>query len=183
MNNPFRSVPALILMAVSIALLPLSGCKTAVVSHEASDSGFRGFTNADKICVITPADGSYYGKPYVGSGDFVAKSISSALSHHGSDAKVLGNTASREEAIALAKADGCSYVIISEIVSWEDRATEWSGIRDKMLVRVVIFRASDGKEVNRATIGGKSRWVTFGGDHPQDLVNQPTKEYIDSLYR
>ncbi|WP_254924651.1 DUF4823 domain-containing protein [Aeromonas sp. A35_P] len=29
---------------------------------------------------------------------------------------------------------------------------------------------------------GKSKWATFGGDHPQDLLPEPTEKYVNSLY-
>jgi Domain of unknown function (DUF4823) len=31
-------------------------------------------------------------------------------------------------------------------------------------------------------ISGQSKWATFGGDHPQDLLPEPLNSYVESLY-
>jgi hypothetical protein len=36
--------------------------------------------------------------------------------------------------------------------------------------------------IDSVIINGKSRWGTFGGDHPQDLLHEPIGQYVDSLF-
>jgi hypothetical protein len=66
---------------------------------------------------------------------------------------------------------------------WEDRATEWSGKSDRLEIQLVIFNVHTGDELANATLTGKSKWATFGGDHPQDLLENPILEYVASLYK
>lgn len=64
------------------------------------------------------------------------------------------------------------YYVIPEILHWEDRATEWSGIPDRLEVKLSIFDGNK-KELASTIITGKSKWATLGGDHPQDLLPEP----------
>ncbi len=74
------------------------------------------------------------------------------------------------------------HYIIPEILHWEDRATEWSGKPDKIEIKVTIHEGQDSKELTSAIISGKSKWATFGGYHPQDLLPEPLNKYIESLF-
>jgi len=86
------------------------------------------------------------------------------------------------DAVEAARMKRCTYLIIPKITHWEDRATEWSGIRDKMELFVKVIRVEDGVELRSAEIKGKSSWATFGGDHPQDLLKEPVAEFAVSLF-
>lgn len=68
------------------------------------------------------------------------------------------------------------------ILHWEDRATEWSGKKDKIEIKLSIYGAEGNQEIAGTIIGGKSKWATFGGDHPQDLLPEPIQAYVDTLY-
>ena len=74
------------------------------------------------------------------------------------------------------------YYVIPEILHWEDRATEWSGLPDKIEVKIIVYDGGTGNEVASTLISGQSKWATFGGDHPQDLLPEPLNNYVESLY-
>jgi len=59
-----------------------------------------------------------------------------------------------------------AYYVASEILHWEDRATEWSGLPDKIEIKVIIYDTKSGREISSAVLSGRSKWTTFGGDHP-----------------
>ncbi|ELW8199044.1 DUF4823 domain-containing protein, partial [Yersinia enterocolitica] len=65
---------------------------------------------------------------------------------------------------------------------WEDRATEWSGKPDIIAIKITVYNAASDNIISSTIINGKSKWATFGGDHPQDLLAKPVSEYISSLY-
>ena len=71
---------------------------------------------------------------------------------------------------------------IPEILHWKDRATEWSGIPDKIEVKLSVYESNSEKELASTVLSGKSKWATFGGDHPQDLLAEPLNKYIGTLY-
>ena len=70
-----------------------------------------------------------------------------------------------------------------EILHWEDRATEWSGKSDRIEIQLVIYDAVTRKELANSSYTGTSKWATFGGDHPQDLLPEPTYQYVNGLYQ
>jgi hypothetical protein len=41
---------------------------------------------------------------------------------------------------------------------------------------------ASGKEIASVVLSGKSRWATFGGDHPEDLLPEPVGQYVATLY-
>ena len=55
------------------------------------------------------------------------------------------------------------------ILHWEDRATEWSGKADRVKVSLPLYRS--GSLVGSALVTANSSWWTFGGDHPEDLLD------------
>jgi hypothetical protein len=71
---------------------------------------------------------------------------------------------------------------IPEILQWEDRATEWSGIPDKIEIKLSVYESGTEEELASIIMSGKSKWFTFGGDHPQDLLAKPLNKYIKTLY-
>lgn len=67
------------------------------------------------------------------------------------------------------------YVIFAVINNWEDHATEWSGIPDRIDVALGLYRVRDRRCVAFEHFKASSKWATFGGDHPQDLLEKPIK--------
>ena len=165
------------LLAISLA-----GCvsKYRVDSYEAPSS------HLDKhaaFYVALPADGQYGGTTYPDSGTATAQAISSALQVH-SDKAVVGTTPAEDLTAALKQAQqrGLSHVFLASILNWEERATEWSGIPDKITLKLGVYEAQTGKVVSTTVTSASSKWGTFGGDHPQDLLPEPIKRFIDPLF-
>jgi hypothetical protein len=74
------------------------------------------------------------------------------------------------------------YYAVPEILHWEDRATEWSGIKDKLEIKLTVYEAARPAPVASTVLSGKSKFMTFGGDHPQDLLPALIGAYVQSLY-
>jgi len=75
-----------------------------------------------------------------------------------------------------------TYLVQPTILHWEERATEWSGKPDRISIRLELVEVSDGEVLDATVISGKSKWATFGGDHPQELLPVPLKKYVDALF-
>jgi len=134
------------------------------------------------IYVSVPEDGRYSTKVYAGSGNSTTLAIVAAFSTWAT--QVVGGVSqeSDEEGLAKAKAGGHKYLIAPKILHWEDRATEWSGRLDRVEVLLKTFDVVSGSLIDSVTIRGKSKWASFGGDHPQDLLAKPLEDYAGSLY-
>lgn len=108
--------------------------------------------------------------------------IQAAFERHTNDTTVIAECQDIE---CLRKQDARQggYYIIPEILHREERATEWSGKPDRIEVKISVYDASNLQELASVIISGKSKWATFGGDHPQDLLPEPIGHYVDSLYQ
>ena len=75
------------------------------------------------------------------------------------------------------------YFVEPRILHWEDRNTEWSGKPDRIEIQVTIFDTASKSELAKTSFTGKSKWGTLGGDHPQDLLTEPTSNYVEKMYK
>jgi len=158
----------------------LSGCTATYKQSLLSEPS----TKLDKrkaVIIATPINGFYENKKYSTSGRMTAQAVRSSFSQHSSNISVSTDCTDLACFQSL-NTNNYDYYVIPEILHWEDRATEWSGISDKVEVKISIYEYPNWKELASAIINGKSKWATFGGDHPQDLLPDPFNAYIESLY-
>lgn len=128
-------------------------------------------------------DGSYQHQYYDGSGSMVTSELVKALKAHGSDARAASSHGTLEDYVSHARAASLDYLVIPEIQHWEERATEWSGKPDRIEVELTLVEVASGRTLDRTVVSGKSRWMTFGGDHPQELLPVPLAQYADALFQ
>ncbi|MGI9309850.1 MAG: DUF4823 domain-containing protein [Gammaproteobacteria bacterium] len=136
---------------------------------------------AAAVFISVPENGSYNDKPYPNSGRQTATALEVAFSEHAAEVTVSDSCMGKA---CLENVDVRSHVyyVEAQIVHWEDRATEWSGIPDRLEVKITVYETSTGKKLSSVLLEGKSKWMTMGGDHPQDLLDSPLKDYVGSLY-
>lgn len=135
-----------------------------------------------RFAVAVPSDGRYGETVYSGSGEATARALQRALLARGASAEVVGPTPSQEAAVASARAARADFLLLPVITHWEDRATEWSGLPDRIEVMVSLVDVRTGQLAHRSSITGRSSWWTFGGDRPQDLLAAPATNYAASLF-
>ena len=163
-----------------VAILVLSGCAARYDQVNLSVPDTK-FSKDGPVIIATPANGYYETTEYRSSGRMTALAVKSAFSKHSRNTKIAKDC----EDLACLKEkypNEFRYYVVPEILQWEDRATEWSGIPDRIEVQVSIYEQGTWKDISSTQITGKSKWATFGGDHPQDLLPKPLNSYVDSLY-
>ena len=175
-RESWRARCVLVLVASGLAL----GC-THTYSSEPIQQGAR-LARAASVYVNVPASASFGDRQYVESGRQTAAAVADAFRRHLARVAVAPRAQEHEAALVAARADGFDYLAEAVIDHWEDRATEWSGMPDVIVVRVALYRVSDGELLDAARLSGRSRWATFGGDHPQDLLEEPIMGYVDGLF-
>ena len=111
-----------------------------------------------------------------------AYAIRAAFSKHSSVVEVV-NTCHGDDCLNSIDVEKFGYYVKPEILQWEDRNTEWSGKKDKIEIQIAVYDAVTKQELANSTYTGRSKWATFGGDHPQDLLAEPTNEYVSGLYK
>jgi hypothetical protein len=133
--------------------------------------------------IALPADGRYGEIHYDGSGAMVAQALQAALLDYMVQVDIASGAGNYSTALNSAWLGKYTYLFFPTITHWEDRATEWSGIPDKIALRLVVVDVASEQALSSATIDGTSGWATLGGDRPQDLLPEPIKEYVDQLFR
>ena len=165
-----------------IAIISLTGCADTHQIVRLGSNDFTKLNSNDGIYIAVPKDGSYGDKYYNGSGINTTQMIYSAFSMMARDIEQGREYEKFSEAIESAKSNGSKYLIYPTILHWEDRATEWSGIPDKVEVKIEVVDIKTKKSITGSIVKGTSGVATFGGDHPQDLLREPISKYITSLY-
>lgn len=113
------------------------------------------------IYIVSPTDGNYGSRTYKGSGVSVANAFKSAFSRY-SDHVIVGPFEESTKALLeTAKQKECGYAVVPRIVSWEDRATEWSGKPDRIEIMVKVFNTEESASVTSSSIKGKSSWLPW----------------------
>ena len=164
---------------IILVLFGLTGC-VSTYNNEVLLKNNTKLDSALSVFIATPINGSYGGAVYRDSGESTAIAVRSAFMRHVNGVEV-SEKCSDVECLRLESNGKYGYLVVPAILHWEDRATEWSGIKDKLEIKIVVY-SSEGSEIASTIIYGKSKWATFGGDHPQDLLPEPIKIYVQSLY-
>ncbi|MCH1920902.1 DUF4823 domain-containing protein [Shewanella sp. A3A] len=170
------------LLVVALTVLFLCGCAdtTNITQNVAAQK--ISIPENSTAYIALPRDGSYGSTNYTGSGSSVANIIRAALLKHLVDVEVARDYQSYQQALDTSSMRKVDLMVYPSILHWEDRATEWSAIPDRVSVKIVIVSMASGKVISSVTIDGKSGVATFGGDHPQDLLPEPVATYVDSLF-
>ena len=132
--------------------------------------------------VGVPEDGRFGAHLYAGSGYMTTESIVAALSTHARPVRAAKAPASVEDNSAAARSERLQFLVQPTILHWEERATEWSGKPDRISIRLELIEVSSGDTLDTTVLSGKSKWATFGGDHPQELLPEPLSRYVNALF-
>ncbi|MEQ1484785.1 DUF4823 domain-containing protein [Methyloglobulus sp.] len=167
-------------ISLVILVVTLSGCTATYKQNILAEPSAK-LTRGKSVIISTPANGAYDSEEYSASGKMTALAIRAAFVRFSNTVTVIPDC---KDIACLKSGQSASfdYYVIPEILHWEERATEWSGLPDQIEVKVSIYDGQNLKELSSAIISGKSKWATFGGDHPQDLLPEPLNKYVESLY-
>ena len=174
-----------LLWILAIGSLALTGC-SAQYSRVDTGGSARAGTHLDSgksVLVAVPADGSYDGKSYAGSGQMVAQRTAAAFTPHAKRVEIApAKLDDRERLLAAGRNAGAGYLIIPSIAHWEPRATEWSGRPSRASIGMAIVDVSTGKDLTSALLESRSRIVSWTGTSPESLLPHLVGEYADGLY-
>lgn len=118
---------------------------------------------------------------YLKSGKYTASAIREALVRYANEVAIITDSDDNNTVPSVDK-NRYGYIFKPEILHWEERATEWSGLPDRIGIKITVYDTSNDNILSSLVFNGKSKWFTFGGDHPQDLLFVPVNKYVKSLY-
>ncbi len=131
--------------------------------------------------IMLPKDGVYGATEYVGSSNMVVSAVASALLANSAEVTKATRVETMDQAYESAISASSDYIFQPVIVHWEDRATEWSGRPDRITMRYTIYDVEARKNVASTLARASSKWGTFGGDHPQDLVPGTVNTFLRAV--
>lgn len=166
-------------LLILLALL-FTGCASKYEQKEVKSLHSKLDTNK-KVVISTPKNGMYGNIIYPNSGKMTANIVKAAFARNVSDVKVV-NGCSNLSCLSSSDKKNYDYYVKPTILQWEDRATEWSGKSDIVEIKLEVYDLKTLKRLSAISYSGKSKWATLGGDHPQDLLNEPTSKYVNGLY-
>jgi hypothetical protein len=165
----------------AFSLLALTGCVSTYEINSAVPAKEK-LSQGKSAYVALSADGRYDKENYTGSGAKTTYAVVNALKPHVSNMEIATEVMPYEQSVAVAKQRDVDYLFVPKILHWENRATEWSGIPDRIQIELRTIDAHTGKTMDIGDLRGKSKWVTLGGDVPEELLEKPITQYINSLY-
>ena len=134
------------------------------------------------VFLIIPKDGWYGNKTYNNSGKMTSQALKNEFLNYTSSVHISSECKEINECLKIIPEKKYNYLVLPEIMHWEDRATEWSGKPDKIKIHILIYNIYSKEEICSAMVESKSGLGTFGGDHPQDLLPKSFKLFMNSLY-
>ncbi len=147
----------------------------AVSANQKLKPGMSGY-------VAMAADGRFENNSYAGSGNKTALILVGVLKPRLEKIEIAPEVVSYEQSLAAAKKGDFDYLFLPKILHWEDRATEWSGKNDRVQIELRTVDVHTGETLDVGDFKGVSKWATFGGDVPEDLLKVPMTQYVNYLY-
>jgi hypothetical protein len=172
-----------VLMAAALALAGI-GCESTVkqTTTEAGPAGAP-LRNGSRVYVAMPEDAIDKKEHVMGSGGRVAMALQDALKRHTRNVVTAKTPETLEEAVNQARDISYEYVVFPAILKWQDRATEWTGVRDKLQVKIDLVAVDSGAVVRTTMIDGKGKWMTDGEETPQDMLAEPVDKFVRAMFR
>jgi hypothetical protein len=166
--------------AILAAGLLLTGCRhTYQLTPASRTTALRPEASA---LVALPEDGRFQDNLYAGSGRKTALAVNGAFAKHLRRVDITREIQPLAEQLSQARAGNFDYLIVPALVHWEDRATEWSGIPDRIEIELRTVDAASGETLALGSVKGQSKLMTLTGDAPEELLTAPLKAYVDWLF-
>ncbi len=168
-----------IILLTIVFLMTLSACtaKYDVVRHER-----KKLSMTDSYLIAKPKDGKYAEINYNNSGEMTRDALFNELIILGVKAGKEDVTQKKATLLINARIKGFNMLIFPTILQWEDRATEWSGKRDRAKIQLETIDVETEKTIDNSILVLVGTWWTLGGHHPQDMVNEIVEEYFNQLF-
>ena len=170
---------------ICVALLvAATGCNTTIkqTNTEVTTDAAPLRPNA-RVYIAQPEDALDKHNAVPGSGRRTAIALESAFKLQTKNVVTGRAPETLEEALNHARDLSYEYVAIPTILKWQDRPTEWTGVRDKLQVKIDVVSVETGQVLRSSMIDAKGRWMTDGDDAPQDLLAEPVDKFVRSMFR
>jgi hypothetical protein len=135
----------------------------------------------DRLCVTTAVDGKYGDETYTGSGKELSGRVLTILRDSRLGGSILVSASDEAEGIRQCGDKGFDYMLEPRVLHWEDRATQWSGLRDRISVDLALSRVSPYEVVRRGTFSANNSWFTLVNNPPEDLLDEDFASFVHQV--
>ena len=177
----FRGCCGAVLLGLSLLLT--SGCKSTYSDRKVSNVPVPLLKSNTRVYVGMPFDATDRKEVAHSSGKQVAEAIYTAFARNTRPVFISRSHENMGEALESARRVNADYLVYPTIQEWKDRATEWSGVRDRLKLRVDLIDLETSEVVFAKEIEATGKFMTDGGDTPADLLQQPLDRYANDLFR
>jgi hypothetical protein len=169
---------------VSLLVLVLaSGCTSTYSEKNVTNEPPPILRSNSRIYIAIPFDASFKKTVAQGSGKQTAEELHVVFLRYTKAVFLSRFPESLAEALESARKASAEYLVYPEIIRWEDRATEWSGRRDQLQLKIDLIDLSTSRAVFSREITATGKWMSDGGDSPRDLLGEPLQQYVNALFR
>ena len=179
-TNKGELMRKLALFAIAIALAFITtGC---TASYERTFVTWRsGHDYAPaRILVVTPPYGTYETIEYPTSGHEVVAALTKELKRYTNAISTVLTPVSINQ-LDDQLIQSVDYIIIPEILHWEDRATGWSMRPDRIEVRFDFYN-NQRKLIDSYLITARSAYIVWISRQPNSLLPKPIRQMLTELF-
>jgi len=167
-----------------VLLLAIStGCESTYSEKNVTTEPPPLLRSTSRIYIAIPFDATFKKVVAHGSGKQTAQALFVAFSRYTKSVSFGKFPESASEALDSARSMNAEFLAYPNLIRWEDRATEFTGIRDQLELKIDLVNLSDNKLVFSREIQATGKWMSDGGQTPNDLLQQPIEEYVNALFR
>jgi hypothetical protein len=166
------------IIIITILAASLGGCAH---SYGTFPPGQAEAPAMDRLCIMTAKDGVYGGTVYVGSGQEVSGKMLSTIRGGRLGQSIQVPATDETEAARQCAAEGVGYLIVPRILHWEDRATQWSGLRDEIAVEARLLRLEPRETVRIGNFSAQTGSFALFNHPPEDLLNDEYSLWVKKL--
>jgi hypothetical protein len=168
----------------TLATLFLAGCQHAYQELPVAGAPERPILRTDStVYVALPPDGRRKRDFVPASGETMAIIVRDTFAKYVKRAYMGRRVQSFADGLETARTNQWNYFVYPSILRWEDHATDLSGLRDKIEVKIEVADTATGEILHATVLRGRSRWFSDGGDTPKDLLPEPVQNYVSSLFQ
>lgn len=130
------------------------------------------------VVIATPEDGRHDARVYAGSGLQTGIALQAAFGQFTNSTRLVKDCAAVD--CLRGQAEGGRYLVVPQIVNWEDKFTAWAGA-DRLQVQVSVYDAADAREITSVLIESEEQDLLSGTD-VEDLLQELFDPYVTALY-
>jgi hypothetical protein len=165
------------------ATLLLAGCQHSAPQVNPAEVVGPKLSTKSIVYVAVPSDAFYKKELAIESGRQTAELVRNNFAKYVRRAFVGRSVETFGEALETARKFNCTYLVYPWVLQWEDHATEFSGVRDKVEIKLEVADVPSGNILHSTIIKGTGQWLTSGGESPRDILPEPVAKYVATLFQ